>query len=392
MRQVSADLFPTDVPIPASQMIGRQADVDEVTGALIGDANLILAGPRRTGKTSVCDAALNRARREGLYVASLDLFRVADTAELAETLALAVISNRSTAHRLIRRAREMGRAALSAAQAAAVLKLQSQLGEVVEVALTPGWAAADPQRALDLALELPERVAVADGKRMIVFFDEFQELAGDRRPYGDPDQVTKRMRAVFQRSTSVSYLFAGSLEHTMRDLFAPDQRAFSGFGSFHALRQISHADWITGLAEPFAGDDCTVHSGVLERIVELGARHPRATMRIAQQTHLISVQLERSDIDLDLVALGYEAALRGDLPTMEQTVEEIRRLHKNALQMVRSVAGDRPPPRRLSPAIRDRVLNLLLRAGTVEHVARGDWRIVNPLLKEYLRRMDMLGS
>src|ERR1700744_1508455 len=115
MRQVSGDLFPTDVPIPASQMIGRRADVDEVTGALIGGANLILAGPRRTGKTSVCDAALNRARRKGLDVASIDLFRVADPAEFAETLALAVISNRSTAHRLVRRARELGRAALSAA-------------------------------------------------------------------------------------------------------------------------------------------------------------------------------------------------------------------------------------------------------------------------------------
>jgi uncharacterized protein len=392
MRQASGDLFPTDVPIPASQMIGRRADVDEVTGALIGGANLILAGPRRTGKTSVCDAALNRARRKGLYVASLDLFRVADTAELAEALALAVISNRSTAHRLVRRARELGRAALSAAQAAAVLKLQSQLGEVVEVAVTPGWAAADPQRALDLALELPERVAVADGKRMILFFDEFQELAGERRPYGDPDQLTKRMRAVFQRSTSVSYLFAGSLEHTMRDLFAPNQRAFSGFGSFHALRQISHADWLRGLSDRFDADDCTVGPGALERIVELGAGHPRATMRIAQQTHLISVQLDRTEIDLDLVSLGYEAALRGDLPTMEQTVEEIRRLHKNALQMARSVAYGRPPPRRLSPAIRDRVLNLLLRAGIAEHVARGDWRIVNPLLKEYLRRTDPLGS
>jgi hypothetical protein len=115
-------------------------------------------------------------------------------------------------------------------------------------------------------------------------------------------------------------------------------------------------------------------------------------MRIAQQTHLISVQLDRTDIDLDLVALGYEAALRGDLPTLEQSVEEIRRLHKNALGVARAVAEDRPPPRRLTPSIRDRVLNLLLRAGIVEHVARGDWRIVNPLLKEYLHRMDPLGS
>jgi hypothetical protein len=390
-RQASGDLFPTDVPIPASQMIGRRDDVGEIAAALLGATNLILAGPRRTGKTSVCQAAMNRARRRGCYTVALDLFRIADAAELAEALALAVIANRSAAHRIVRRARELGRAALGASQAAAVLKLQSQLGEAVEIAITPGWAAQDPQGALDLALELPERVAVADGKRLILFFDEFQELAGDRRPYGDPDQLTKRMRAVFQRSTSVSYLFAGSLEHTMRDLFAPNRRAFSGFGSYHTLRPIALADWLTGIAERFEADGCTAERTALERIVELGGGHPRATMRIAQQTHLISVQLDRTDIDLDLVALGYEAALRGDLPTLEQSVEEIRRLHKNALQIARAVAGDRSPPRRLTPSIRDRVLNLLLRAGIVEHVGRGDWRVVNPLLKEYLRRMDPLG-
>jgi hypothetical protein len=46
----------------------------------------------------------------------------------------------------------------------------------------------------------------------------------------------------------------------------------------------------------------------------------------------------------------------------------------------------------LTPAIRDRVLKLLERAGIVEHVARGTWRIVNPLLREYLRRLDPLGE
>jgi hypothetical protein len=391
MRQASGDLFPTDVPIPASQMIGRDADVREISAALVGGTNLILAGPRRTGKTSVCEAALVRARRRGCYTARLDLFRIADAAELAETLALAVIANRSPARRLIRRARELGRSALTAAQAAAVLKLQAQLGDVIQLVITPGWAAQDPQRALDLALELPERVAVADGRRLVLFFDEFQELASERRPYGDPDQVTKRMRAVFQRSTSVSYLFAGSIEHVMRDLFAPQQRAFSGFGSFHALRPIAAGDWLEGLAERFAADDCTIEAMALNRIVELGGGHPRATMRIAQQTHLVSVQLDQREIDLVLVQLGYDAALRGDLPTMEQSVEQIRRVHKNALQVARAIASDLSVPRRLAPAIRDRVLKLLLQAGVVEHVARGDWRIVNPLLKEYLRRLDPFG-
>src|ERR671911_856983 len=215
--------------------------------------HLIVAGPRRTGKTSVCEAALARVARRGIYTAKVDLFRVSDAAELAEALAAAVIANRSAAHRLVRRARSAGRAALSAAQAQAVLRMVGELGEGVEIALTPGLAARDPERALDLALELPERVARADGRRMVLFFDEFQELSSARRPYGDPDAVTNRMRAIFQRSTAVSYLFAGSIEHVMRDLFAPSRRAFSGFGSFYTLRPIAPEDWRAGGGGGFAG-------------------------------------------------------------------------------------------------------------------------------------------
>jgi hypothetical protein len=388
MRQASGDLFPTDTPIPASQMIGREDDVREIATALANGTSLIVAAPRRTGKTSVCDAGLGRLARRGYYTAHLDLFRIADVVELAEVLTWAVIANRSAVRRLVRRARELGRAALTTAQAAAILKLKGQLGDAVEVAITPGFAAQDPQRALDLALALPERVAAADGKRLILFFDEFQEVASERRPYGDPDAVTKRMRAIFQRSSSVSYLFAGSLEHVMRDLFAPGKRAFSGFGGFHNLRPITTDDWSRGLIERFAADDCTIERAALQRIIELGALHPRATMRIAQQTHLVSVQLDRFQIDLDTVELGYNAALSSDVPTFEQTVEHIRRLHKNALQVVRELARAEPISRRLSPSIRDRVLKLLLRAGIVEHVARGNWQIVDPLLRAYLRRLD----
>jgi hypothetical protein len=391
LRQASGDLFPTDAPIPASQLIGREDDVREIATALVNGTNLIVAAPRRTGKTSVCEAALGRALRRGCYTVRLDLFRIADAAELAEALALAVIANRSAARRVVRRARELGRAALSATQAAAVLKLKGQFGEAVEVAITPGWAAQNPQRALDLALELPERVAREDGRRLILFFDEFQEVASERRPYGDPDAVTKRMRAAFQRSSHVSYLFAGSLEHVMRDLFAPGHRAFSGFGGFHALRPITADDWSRGLIERFSADDCVIAAAALARIIELGAQHPRGTMRIAQQTHLVSVQLDRREIDLDVVELGYNAALNSDVPTMEQTVEHIRRLHKNALQVARALARREAIPRRLAPAIRDRVLKLLMRAGIVEHVARGDWRIVDPLFEVYLRRLDPLG-
>ena len=391
MRQASGDLFPTDSPIPASQLIGRRDDVREVATRLEAGTHLILAGPRRTGKTSVCEAALSRARRRGAYTAKVDLFRVSDAAELAEALAAAVIANRSATHRALRRARSAGRAALTAAQSTAVIRMIGELGEGVELALTPGLAAQNPDRALDLALELPERVATADGRRLILFFDEFQEVASARRPYGDPDAVTNRMRAVFQRSTGVSYLFAGSLEHVVRDLFAPARRAFSGFGSFYALRPISKEEWRRGLRERFAADDCTVAEAALDRIVELGGGHPRATMRIAQQAHLVSIELDVREIDLDLVQLGFERALEGDRPTMEQVVERVRLLHKHGLTVARAVAAGESPPRRLHPGVRDRVLKLLRDAGILEHEARGRWRVIDPLLRHYLAALDPFG-
>ena len=386
MRKSSGDLFPTDQPIRASQIIGRREDVAEIAAALQGGTNLVLAGPRRTGKTSVCDAALTRARSAGCYTASVDLFRLADAAELAEALATAVIANRSRTRRLLSAARRLGRGALSAAQLSAVMTLRHELGEGVDLAFTPGLAASDPQKALASALELPELVARADGKRFVVFFDEFQEVASDRRPYGHPDAVTKRMRSIFQRTTHVSYLFAGSLEHIMRDLFAPTDRAFSGFGTFRRLRAITSGEWSAGLRRRFAADDCEIGADPLALLVELGAGHPRVTMLIAQQAHLLSIRLETRTITEPMVRQAYEAALDGDRAYLDQLLETVRAVNKHALRYVRRIATGSPLTKGIPPGDATRASRGLIAAGIVERAGRGSYEIVNPLFREYLIR------
>jgi hypothetical protein len=383
-RQASGDLFPTDEPIPASQMIGREEDVREVTNALVGATNVVMAGPRRTGKTSVCDAALTRAKARGLYVASVDLFAIADDAEFAGALAAAVLSNRPAVRKLLPKARSLGRQALTAAQGALMVKMRSELGDAVELALTPGLAARDPQKALAEALELPQRVALADGRRCVVFFDEFQELASSRSPYGDPDALTKRMRAIFQRSSQVSYLFAGSIEHVMRDLFAPQDRAFSGFGGFYPLRAIAPEDWLEGLRARLHDDDCEIADDALRALVEFGGLHPRVTMLIAQQTHSLSVLLDRREIDRPLVEQGYDDAYRRDGALLDQLVEQIRASHRQALRIARRIVAGATLTSGMHRSDADRALKKLIDAGLIERAGRGDYRIANPLLRRRL--------
>ncbi|HTU88178.1 MAG TPA: ATP-binding protein [Solirubrobacteraceae bacterium] len=383
-RRISGDLFPTDEPIPASQMIGRRADVTELAVALENGTSVILAGPRRTGKTSVCDAALTRVAGHGLYVAAVDLFDLADAAEFAEELAAAVLRNRPAIRKVLPKVRALGRSALSAAQVALVMKARAELGDGVELALEPGIASRDPDTALRDALELAQRVAIADDKRCVVFFDEFQELAGERKPYGDPDAVTKRMRAIFQRSSQVSYLFAGSLEHVMRDLFGPQDRAFSGFGSFLSLRPIAADDWREGLRSRFQSDECVIDRGALDRVVALGELHPRVTMLIAQRTHILSVILARREIDLALVEQGYDAAYHGDSALLDQLVDGIRSSHRLGLRLARRVAAGQTLTTGLHRGDADRALKKLLDIGVMERSGRGEYHVLNPLLRRRL--------
>lgn len=218
----------------------------------------------------------------------------------------------------------------------------------------------------------------------MLFFDEFQEIAGSRRSYGDPDGLTKRMRSIFQRSGQVSVLFAGSLEHIMRDLFAPHDRAFSGFGRFHRLRTISAPDWCKGLRERYRSDGCEIAHDALLRIAERGELHPRVTMLIAQQTHFLSVLLGLREIDLTLVEQGYEKAYQGDSALLDQLIDQLRGTHRQALKLARRVAADQTLTESLHRGDADRGLKKLIEAGFVEHVSRGRYQLVNPLLRRRL--------
>lgn len=390
-RQRSSDLFPTDQPIPASQMIGREVDVREVAGSLAGGSSVVIAGPRRTGKTSVCEAALGRLDGRGIYTIGIDLFRIASAAELAGALVAEAISNRSVLRRALHKARRAGRMVADVVETSAVVKSKTELGEEIEIAFRPELATRAPDRYLDYALELPGRIAAADRKQVVVFFDEFQEIANPTKPYGDPDRLTKRMRAIFQRATDVSYLFAGSVEHLMGDLFVPSHRALHQFGSFHELRPIDDEAWAAGLRERFDVDECSISDEGLARLIEYGESHPRTTMLLAQKAHMTSVELEMHSIDLSAVEQGLLAALRGDRVSHEQTMERIRQLHRLGLTIAERIARGEAVYRQLPRGAVRRALEALRDAAIIESRGRGDWRFTNPLFRRYLLLLEPFG-
>jgi hypothetical protein len=384
----SGELFPTDSPLAPAELIGRDEAVAALADQLGGHTHRIVAGPRRTGKTSVCEAALDRLRRDGAYVVAVDLFERATLGEFAEALAHELVRNRAPARRALERLRRGGRTLAEASATSVSARLAGELGEEVEITWRPGLAEREPDRYFDWALRALQKVAETDDSPVVLFVDEFQELARERRPYGDPESLTKRMRAVLQRSSRVTCLFAGSLEHLMRGLFTPRRRAFYRFGGFFDLPPIAPQDWSDGLRARFATDGCTVDDDALAELVVLGEGHPRATMLIAQQTHAATIAARARRVDLGRVRHGLALAMAADAASLDSDIERIRSLGKNSLSLARLVArGERPYGASVAPpAAVGRALDALRDAGYLEHRQRGDWRIIDPLLRRRLTR------
>lgn len=388
-RARSRDLFPTDQPVPASGMIGREADLVELSGRLANGIHQIVAGPRRTGKTTLCEAALEQLRKDGAYIVSVDLFQVSDAAALAETLAAEIVANRSAVRRTIGRVRGALSALREGAALQTVIRMSGELGEELEISYRPGIAARDPERYLNYALSLLNEVAAADEVQMVLFIDEFQEIARDGSPFGDPDELTKRMRSILQRSDRVTCLFAGSLQHLMRDLFIPKHRALHAFGGFFDLGEISHEAWVRGLAERFAIDACQASEDALARMIDFGEGRPRATMLVAQHSHYAAVTAETHEIDPGLVAVGLASAMDGERASHELTVHRIRdwrKMGRDALQVVQAIARGEPAYVGLESKRAGRAVDALRDAAIIEQPREREWIVGDPLLRRYLRQ------
>jgi hypothetical protein len=393
-RVPSGELFPTDDPIPAGELIGRGQDVEEITAALEAATNLIVAAPRRTGKTTACDAAIDRLRGRGVYTASIDLWEATDLTNLAEAIVTQTIANRPALKRLLHEVRSKGRRALSNAQVRAIATVSGELGDDIEMAFEPGFAKRDPERYWEYALRFPQEVAQKDGKRLVLFLDEFQSILD----FEDSKAQTRQqqMRAVFQRASQVSFLFASSIEHLMKDIFGENKRPFSNFGGFYDLTPIDATDWEGGIRERLRKDDCTIDDAAIGRLIDLGELHPRSTMLIAQQAHLASIFAQTKQIDSNLVEAGFQTARQRDRGKHEQTTDRIKKLKgrvtsRRALQVVHAIARDEAiyVGGDNSDAEVGRAVSALHDAGIVESKSKGrGWRIIDPLFRRYIAELD----
>jgi hypothetical protein len=197
---------------------------------------------------------------------------------------------------------------------------------------------------------------------------------------------------VFQRSPDVSVLFAGSIEHLMRDLFGPTERALSQCGSYQELTPITAEEWADGIRRRLKDDRTRISDDALARLLELGEGHPRTTMLIAQQAHLQAIEELRHEIDHAMVVAALDRALAAEQLRHQQQLDRIRASSRYGERMAIRVAAGAELYQDLKPQQASRALTALRDLGVVERAGQASWYVIDPLVRRYLaaRRVEPL--
>jgi hypothetical protein len=383
-RPLTTPYFPVGGPVPAADLVGREGYLRRLVDRLEDGNHVLVAGPRRIGKTSIILEALRRMRRRGAHTAYVDCLGATDIRGLGERLADGILQNLSGIERTFEHAKAI---------AAGMQPNVKVRYEHVEIALQLARET-NAQRFFEGALDLPQALAKRSGKRVVVVLDEFQ-AAGRLGP-----RVFDVMRARFQAQRGVSYAFLGSEQGILEELFSAKGHAFYRFAVPLDLTDagghrfgIDPDDWLEYLRAKFAAKKMTIDDASVDRLLDATGGHPQDTMQLCAALYYLMRDASLRTVTGEILEVAYEQAMRelerpfalhwselGSHKYLQQVAKRIA--HRAVLYAADADGGAVPRPEVL------RALGALQERGLVVKLARGRYDFVEPMFGEYVRRLD----
>jgi len=235
----------------------RAAELERIKQLLNSDNHLILISPRRFGKSSLVKKAVTQVSRPCI---SLNLQMVVSVEGLAAMILKAVFKLHPW---------EKIKHLLANFRVVPTISTTPS-GETIDITFQ---TTTDATVLIEDALRLVEKVS-DPGNAMVVVFDEFQELMGLEKG------IDKRLRAIIQTQQHVNYIFLGSQESMMTEIFERKRSPFYRFGVLMHLDRIPHTDFAQYVSERLPAD-CVEKAVVVEQILTTTRCHPYYTQQLA---------------------------------------------------------------------------------------------------------------
>ena len=238
----------------------RNEELKEVLRTLDSENHLILISPRRFGKSRLVAKAVKASGRPCISLNMQNMLSVDDFA--------------SKLLRELFRQYPMER----------IRHLMSHFRFVPTVSTNPVTNSVDvsfqpvinSMVLLEDAMALIEKVSTED-KRLIVVFDEFQEILNIRQG------LDKQLRSIMQEHEHLNYVLLGSQESMMTEIFERKKSPFYHFGKLMHLNKIPYDDFKEYVSSRLPLKEQEKLNDIVEEILSFTGLHPYYTQQLSAQ-------------------------------------------------------------------------------------------------------------
>ncbi len=232
----------------------RDEELLRLAQTLEGGNNIVLYAPRRYGKTSLVNKALNELKAKGYKTIYLDFMSIYSKETFITNYTKAIVEEEGfSVEQTLKKIAGWIRGLVPS------VSFDSSGNPSFSVSRIEGFEKED---SLKDVIDLPEKLASKDQK-WIVAFDEFQEITTL-----NGESFEKLLRVCIQHHQNVSYVFLGSRTHLLKDMFNNKNRAFYNAAMLMNIDVIDREESVGYIQSKFKQDNIEIDKETAGYIIE----------------------------------------------------------------------------------------------------------------------------
>jgi Predicted ATPase (AAA+ superfamily) len=363
--------FQVGKPVSGDNFTGREKETGELIRLLSNGQSAVLIAPRRYGKTSVMLSVLNQLKAQGIYTTYIDIFSVADIKRLSEQLSKAILANEKLDQLITSIKRNLG-------DIFKTVEFKTTV-EDFEFLLKFAQSETNPWELFDNTLDFAEKFAAKNGKQLVIGFDEF----GDIHKLG-ADDLGKMLRAKIQQQRNVTYIFSGSYESVMSQLFTTVKSPFYRFARILYLGNIEKEAFESFYDDKLREAGLKPNKQLTRRILDFTGGHPYYSALFLQQW-LLNPEIAKTNADESFDILT-DMVLDIEKPYLEKCWEDVSGQNDQRTMVTALVENKRPYTIVGNKKINiSRTLQKLESRSIILRSGRG-WKFTDPLFEMWIQK------
>ena len=246
--------------VTGESFCNRKKELSELLRYIKESQNVLLYSHRRYGKSSLIRQVFREIKGRNLNVGTMhvELYGTISEKDFITKSFQGLNQLESNFKKLLK----------SVSNALKSIKLNLSIDSATGgISVSPSFEAVDEKTVLEELMNILSKYS--QKRRLVIAFDEFQEVAG----YTE-EGFEKRLRSFIQQHSNICYIFSGSQQHLITEMFNSNKRAFYKLAESFPLEKIETKYYIPWVKNLFSQKNVHLPAEQIEEIVARFENHP----------------------------------------------------------------------------------------------------------------------